>query len=186
MCTDHRLRTVDDRLLRDRIDVALQVLTPFPDELLVGQADHNLLRSGCLMDADGFSRSVPEVLLVGFIGELIDGQRVTRLVQSDLSVPFVSEEPDEGADVRNLRHHLLMLATADPGNYRGHESRTEGWNFHVEAKAITRVGELFTVGGHRRAPPSFLLLLVNAIHGAARLHAKELADIRTSDAAPKQ
>src|SRR5712692_6231298 len=79
-----------------------------------------------------------------------------------------------------------MPLRAGPGNHRGHESWPEGGNLHIEAKAVSGVGELFTVGGHGRAPPSFLLLLVNPIHGPTRLHAKELPDIRPPDSASEQ
>src|SRR5713226_7610235 len=102
MGADHRLRAIEERLLHDALDISLKVLAPLPAMQRFAYAVENLLRSGCLMDTDGLRRSMTEVLLVSFVGERVASHRAPRLVESDLSRPFVSEEPDKGADMRDL------------------------------------------------------------------------------------
>src|SRR5215468_11106397 len=150
MRADYRLCAIEEWLLHNGLDKSLKVLplAPLPGDLTVGQGDENLLRPCCRMDADSLSCSLPEVLLVGFVAELVGGHRIAGRIYSDLTVPCISEEPDEGTDIRHLGHHLLVLSPRDPGNNRGIESRRKCWDLHVEAKSISGVDELLTVGGH--------------------------------------
>src|SRR6266852_1170426 len=117
MRTDHRLRSIKERLLHDALDIALKVLAPLPAMQCFAYPVKNLLRSGCLMDTDGLRCSMTEVLLISFVGERVASHRVPRLVEGDLSRPFVSEEPDKGADMRDLGYQFLMPLRAGPGNH---------------------------------------------------------------------
>src|SRR5215468_2065342 len=186
MCADHRLCTIKKGLFLDLANEVVKVLATLPCDLRMRQAEKNLLCACRLMNAYGFCCRVAKVFLVAFVSELISRYRVAVAINGDLPRSLVSQEPNEGADVGNLGHQLLVLAPAGPGNYRSHESRSKCRNLHVKAKAVSGVGELFAVGGHRGTPPTFLLLLIKAVYGAAWLDAQILPHVGATNAASQQ
>src|SRR5437773_734290 len=100
------------------------------------------------MDANGFGSGLTEIPLIDFIGESISRNGIAGGVDCDLTTPSIAEEPDEGADVRNLGHYLLVLEAARPGNHGCNEARRKCRNLHVKSISTAGVDKLLAVSGH--------------------------------------